>query len=420
MILFENISIIERYLNTLHIKDATQERQELVDAYLQAHPIKKMLYHFAEPLLKVTAFRFAVFFLCYVYFSPRGISKDKLGKNAFFFKNTNEEKLIEVLSSHVFLVRLRSSFLDKLLNILLAPLDGLYLLKMYVQFLTKRSDNEITNRLFVYVRSCEYLVWVLSGTRFFSGSKLTTVMVSTEGNPHGLAFLACAQISKKKSVFLSHSHLPLSTAPFTADIAVLHGIAAKWAYDRGGCVFEKTYFYTHSFPKFNQSLNMRRPRVLLALSKKFSWSQLTHLIQKNNDCDFYVRYHPTAMDMFKARREQPAHIRGELFHPLRNITQNIDMVWAGNSNVHLDFLSLSTPSFFVPEIEAVSAERLPFLNSASLVLQWEPSLGAGENLQKFSDYSQTPHWATEYEAYCNTLDKEIQSLAFLCEKESIP
>ncbi len=375
-------------LDSLEKKDATMERESLVKSYFSKRPILNSVYFLSQILSSFTLGRFFLLVGVFIFRIPRHNKYHLQHQTIFLYKNNNEKKALLLWSLDAQALHLQIDFVDVLRNIVSAFSRLFLLRKVYTQFLQKRAKGKVP--VYIFLRQCEMLCWLLYWEKKLHESSVQTLIVSTDGNPHGLAIFIVAQILKKKSIFATHACLPLNAAPFTATIALLYGPAAQELYLKNGCAFQEIKFL-NSTRKLPTSFLPRAPRILIACSKVLRWEQLQPYMQSLANCKFFLRPHPNHVD----KKESYASLGIPLLtmEAIDQCLSTIDLVWGGNSNLHLDCFLQGKPTFFLPEIELVTEPQLPFVNG--LIPRWQKNISIQGNVDHFCNLASQPNWLQE-------------------------
>lgn len=409
-ILLENLKI-------LHIKDNTLERQDLVHAFLKKRRGYSWLYSILEKNLHVSIVRLLIFFVGHTYshFSVKNLLKKTRSQENFIFiyKNKNEASVIKHFSSEVAIVSLDCSLKNMIVNTFLALKNYRHLLEIFNIYLKK--NNEVPfSQLYGYVRACEMLHFYFSFKLLFNSISAQTILVSTDGNPHGLAAIAAGQTLQKEVVFMAHAHFPLNGAPLKVNKALFFGSAASRFYKKYGAIFEDVFYYYQKPPLFRTNLKNSDLRILLAPSKSFSWADMDVIFKKTDRCLFFIRYHPHSINLNDCLATQPSFVKNTTSMDLDELASFADAVWAANSNVHLDFISRGTPSFYIPELDNTQSPLLPFIKN-DFLQNWSTTTSANDQIVNFIKNCDSEKWQALFNDYINTTNKDIYSLPFIAE-----
>lgn len=402
-------------LRTLYLKDNTLERQDLVQAFLAKRSGYFWLYALLEKNLHLYIVKLLIFYGCFTYshFSIKKLLKNKSSPEKFIFiyKNKNEASVIKNFSPDVVIIPLDWSLENMIFNTFTALKNCRKLLKIFNVYLKKNNEISFT-QLYCYVRACELLHFYFSFKKLFNGISAQTILVSTDGNPHGLAAIAAGQTLQKEVVYMAHAHFPLNGAPLKANKAILFGSTALGFYKKYGATFEEVFYYHQEFPSFR--LNSKTPtlRILIAPSKSFSWADMDVILKKTDHCHFFVRYHPHAINLNDCLATQPSFVKNTTSMELDELASFADAVWAANSNVHLDFISRGTPSFYVPELDNTQSPQLPFIKN-DFLQNWSIATPAHDQILDFIKNCDSKKWQSLFNDYINTTNKDIYSLPFI-------
>lgn len=190
--------------------------------------------------------------------------------------------------------------------------------------------------------------------------KTLNIKIIVLSNDHSLENRVLIRASKdegKKTVYLQHASIPDHFPPLDVSYAFLEGFDALHQYERAGCSQTQVFLLgSPMFDKYSDMINVNKKMKNLGIcvnildSCKKVIELLNALAFTIENCNVYIRIHPRD----KNRKFWEDYSRLKKYHYSDSQKEDIyvfltkvDVIIAGNSNVHLDAVKLNVyPIFF--------------------------------------------------------------------------
>ena len=238
--------------------------------------------------------------------------------------------------------------------------------------------------LFVALRATEYLAYCAKLDDHIGDERVRTVLVFSDGNPHGIALLHLARSYGKGAVFVAHGEPTEPIYPLLCSAAFLWGQSSAERYREAGARFERTVLLGCR-DKWLPMDRVREPLscVGIFLSKMTRKSKIVSLVgrirQVYDPETILIRPHPNA--------PLPLSMEGELTSlpgvrisegsDLSTDARASDLVLAGNTTAHPEILLGGTPSLYCFDLEGADFDRIGYVRQ-NLVLAWTPQISIPE------------------------------------------
>ena len=231
--------------------------------------------------------------------------------------------------------------------------------------------------LFIALRSIQYLAYY---DRFdFEIDKRNTnmIIIFTDANPHGRALM---QLAHKKDIglcFISHGEPNEPIPPVYCDIVYLLGERSLLRYKKSKSRFGKVLYHGHKniFKRIREVEFRKNVRIGIFLSKSTGLDEvvkLNYLLEETFRCEsILIREHPN-MGLSKKEKNRLLENPKIQISDGKSIDRDIekcDLIFAGNSTVHVDILLRGCPSLYYRGLEKTFFDRYGYIKEG-VVLDW--------------------------------------------------
>ena len=203
-------------------------------------------------------------------------------------------------------------------------------------------------------------------------SHARAVLVSSDCNPYALGLTAAARRHGRRTIYVTHGHVPDGPPPLTSDLAIFDGPAMLETYRESGPVAGAVVFKGaegERRPMNTAALRRARPSVGVFLSLIHDWPRLGRLfaeVQRGLRPErVLLRFHPNELvrppDAMRhlGRWDNVTVSYGESL--LLDDASRCDLVIAGNSSCHLTLLKYGVPTAYLRDLDAVPHDFYRFL-----------------------------------------------------------
>ncbi len=260
-----------------------------------------------------------------------------------------------------------------------------------------RIMSRIINRydLYVALRAVQYLGYYDRFSLEFDKKRIKTILVFSDGNPHGRALLHAAYRKNIKTCFVSHGEPNEPMPPLHCNIACLLGKRSLDRYEKNGSRFGRVVYQGHretfkriKCPDFGKKLN-----IGLFLSKTTALSSVPELIGLLGKVFMYerilIREHPNFSIPKKYRKDflkdPKVKISGK--NSVDEDTRFCDLVFSGNTTTHVDVLLRGRPSLYYRGFEPDFFDRYGYVRE-ELIMDWSEKAAPDEILRFYGKIDQ--------------------------------
>lgn len=198
------------------------------------------------------------------------------------------------------------------------------------------------------------------------------VLVSSDCNPYALGLTAAARRHGRRSIYITHGHVPDGPPPLTDDLAIFDGPAVLETYRESGPVAGAVVFKGaegRRRPMDTAALRRARPTLGVFLSLIHDWPRLGRIFAELQRAlrpeRVVLRFHPNELVRppralrHLGRWDNVTVSYGESL--LLDDASRCDLVIAGNSSCHLTLLKFGVPTAYVRGLDAVPHDFYRFL-----------------------------------------------------------
>lgn len=353
-------------------KDLTQERKEIVAVALETRPLLGFFYR----ILGFPFFREigSILFSIRSLLLWAGHSADAKGMLVLRATVNERRALKEILNG-----RSASTFsaLEWVRDIGF-PLPILF--KEGLKFFRIVRRLSEAKPLYFRVRLIELLIIYFLQSRKIKAIK--SILVASEGNPHGLALLALGKRHSLPTVFASHAPISVNPIAIDCDCAILSGIESELSFRKAGSKMGKIEFHSLPHKIFSRGEKdiFALKEICLCLGMGFNIrgveELLEHLAQHLPGLKVKVRAHPSLPSAARALNSKVNVSIGKTF--AEDFSPGT-LALAGNSTVHLDLWVRGIPSLYWPHLDRGADQLLPFVVANEI-----PRLESLEGLVKWN------------------------------------
>jgi len=215
---------------------------------------------------------------------------------------------------------------------------------------------------YVVLRAAEFLAYYARLQKFLSASpgNFRYALIFTDGNPHGLALLHAAKRNQVSTAFISHGEPAAPVYPLKVEMAYLKGPMSLQLYLESGGQIAKPLFQGEQerWHPIRATPNAPIRKVGIFLSKSSSREGVDRACREISAeigaVTFLLRGHPN----------------WESSGRLEDDVAQCDLIFAGNSTVHLEILLLGCASIYMHRLDDGEWDRQGYVREG-LILDWD-------------------------------------------------
>ena len=239
--------------------------------------------------------------------------------------------------------------------------------------------------LFVVLRGLQYLAYYDPCIKELRPEETEKIFFFTDANPHGRALMHSARSKQIYSCFISHGEPNPPFVPLCSDAAYLLGKRSWDRYRRCGSRVGTVLFQGHKerWAPVRPLDSVRGIRAGIFLSKSTPAEGVLSLIERirtSLGCDaILVRPHPN-MGSSTALQKSLTRLPDVRISEGRGVDEDIracDVVFAGDTTVHLEVLLGGRPSLYVRGLERVFFDRYGYVEEG-LIMEWREASSAAD------------------------------------------
>jgi|GEM_PF-3281334 hypothetical protein len=256
-------------------------------------------------------------------------------------------------------------------------------IKLFFQRISRRDLHvirKILSRydLFIALRGLQYIAYYDRFNFELLKGVTETIIVFSDGNPHGRALLQLAFKKKIRSCFISHGEPVKDTSPVRCDIVVLLGHRSLARYENNASRFGRVIYYGHKeiFRRIREVDFSKRLTIGVFLSKSMNLEEVSKLnlflTERFTGCTILVRRHPNMGIIFRDKRALLVN-RSVRISDGKSIDKDIkecDFVISGDSTVHMEVLLRGCPSLYCRSLEKNVSYVYDYV-AEGVVLEWD-------------------------------------------------
>lgn len=389
-------------LTSVRSKEGSDIRAELFADLLDSRPAVKFIYSVISQfrLLKACSglvYAVAGSSLSNVRDDPViclvGLANEEAMLKGIFANNKNIQSTIICSSS----LRL-SSFFFTMLQTVIRPRQSIRVFQLAYR-LAKRYPTYLVLRL---LRSL-FLYDTIDRT-FSKLQNCKSIVVSSEGSPHGASALMWGRVHGIKTTFVSHSYIARDPGRIVCDSAVFRSPYQLSEYKETGSLIGNCYLQMAPAIPFKGLQKNKKLSVLIALSKDTSLSRVNKMLSKWERLAFvkkvYLRIHPHNLkDLSGIDHSSLLPI------DLNKALKRVDLLVAGDSNIHLDALAARIPSVYDADLKTDNNDPLPFIKEG-LVPCIQSFDNVEINFEKLFMIYDEPSWQVGFKNFLPLSDEE--------------